>query len=443
MLTIKTDLENTNWLRYIVDQFAKINLAEFQINIISLDDMQEYQNELYYCRAYRDDGVCIFNSSEVVPTSHVEYLDDELYILEDTKNEMFEFSYDVFWNAFVFLSRYEEYLSEKNGKNIFSYASRHPRSDKSSFEIPIVNLLFNELEKFLKKSFPNLEFREYQEPVIDLSHDVDYIDKTIQLRLKQTAFNIYNTARSISQPKKFVKNMTKTIKFAFSNPSYWCFDYWESLEKSCNKRSTFYVYVKNGKKSFKSWIIDPSYDIKTNTKLQNKLKELHKDGFQIGLHGSLNSAKDFQKLKEEKELLKQTLGIEIKKTRQHWLSYFESVTPKSHEKLFEYDSTLGWNDMAGFRSGCASMYNPYDFENEKAYKHKIIPQVIMDSNLYDYADDVKVFLDAKKMLKRTKEVSKSTYISISWHQRVYSSDYKWNKFYKEMLGACYFGSTTF
>ena len=189
------------------------------------------------------------------------------------------------------------------------------------------------------------------------------------------------------------------------------------------------------KKSFKSWLIDPSYDIKTNKKLQNRLKELYKEGFKIGLHGSYESAKSYEKLKNEKEILEDILGIKITKTRQHWLNYFEKNTPKFHENLFEYDSTLGWNNKIGFRSACASLYNPYNFEVEKAYNHKIIPQVIMDSNVYDYADDESIFLKAKNMIQNAKDVSKTMNISISWHQRVCSSDYNWHKFYEEILDA--------
>lgn len=435
MISIKTNLKNTNWLQYIIEQFKNINLANFEIEVISIEDKEKFANVVFYTDTYRQNALNIFNSNEVLPNGNIEYLRENLYILENTKakNDDFELNYDIFWNAFVFLSRYEEYLSEKNDKNIYSYSLNHPRIDKSSFDIPIVNILFNELEKYLKNNFNDLDFGEKQEVIIDLSHDVDYINKTIQLRLKQTAFNGFNTIKSIIKPEKFLKNLKKTIKFAFSNPSYWCFDYWKELENTHNRKSIFYIYVKNGKKNFKSWLIDPSYDIKTNTKLQNKLKELYKNGFQIGLHGSYESASNFQKLKEEKEILEQILGIKITKTRQHWLNYFEAITPRSHSKLFEHDSTLGWNDRIGFRSGCASLYNPYDFQNQKAYEYQVIPQIIMDSNIYDYADDEQIFQKAKEMIKISKEVSKTTHISVSWHQRVCSSDYNWHLFYEEVL----------
>lgn len=119
--------------------------------------------------------------------------------------------------------------------------------------------------------------------------------------------------------------------------------------------------------------------------------------------------------------MEQTLGIKITKTRQHWLNYFESITPKSHSELFEYDSTLAWNDKIGFRSGCASLYHPYDFENQKAYNYQVIPQIQM----------YMMMKKAKDMITTSKEVSRTT--NISWHQRVCSSDYNWHKFYEELI----------
>jgi hypothetical protein len=433
MLTIKTDVVNVNWLKYIVSQFKSVNLAEFDIEIVSIDEEERYENVVYYCKNHNPDHVNIFNSNAVKPNGDIEYIKKNLFILKNTKSVFFELNYDIFWNAFVFLSRYEEYLSEKNGNNIYSYSLNHPRIDKDSFGVPVVNVLFNDLELFLKDKFPNLMFKDEQKDVIDLSHDVDYISKTIQLRLKQTAFNLFNTLKSVKKPRQFVQKLIKTVRFAFSNPSYWCFDYWMKLEGDHGYKSTFYIYAKNGSQNFKSWLLDPSYDIRSNIKLQNKLKELYTKGFDIGLHGSYDSAKSLEKLKKEKNILEQSLGIEIKKTRQHWLNYFEEITPEIHENLFKYDSTLAWNDRMGFRSGIASIYTPYNFKKQEAYSYQIIPQIIMDSNVYDYSDSVEIFNEAKNIMQKSKDLSKTTHVSISWHQRVCSNDYNWNKFYEEII----------
>ena len=57
----------------------------------------------------------------------------------------------------------------------------------------------------------------------------------------------------------------------------------------------------------------------------------------------------------------------------------------------------------------------------------------MDSNLYDYSDSIDIFQKAKELIHLSKSISKTTYISISWHQRVSSKDYNWHKFYEEII----------
>ena len=433
MLLIKTDIVDHSWLRYIIDEFIVSNKAQFPIEIVDIDSTVQCENILNYSNTLKN-GVSVYQCGEKKPSPDIVFLSQSLYVIKDSLDELFTVPYDLFWNAFVFLSRYEEYLSEKTGRRINSYCLKHPRINKESFEIPIVNHLFNELEDLISRKY-SLSFGDKSVPYFDLSHDVDYIEKTIQLRLKQSAFNMYNTIKNVFRPKHFLHNLSGTIKFLFSNPSYWCFDYWENLESRLKKTSTFYVYVKTGKKTFGSWLIDPSYNLEKNKLLQDKLKSLMQSGFQVGLHGSLKSALNFDQLKQEKEKLEEILGSQVTRTRQHWLNYHEQTTPEFHERLFKFDSTIGWNDRMGFRSGFANKYRPYNFLTGKAYSYLITPLLIMDSHAYDYAKSEQVFSKSIDLIEKAKSVSKVTSVSISWHQRVASADYRWNKHYEELLNA--------
>lgn len=435
MLIIKTDIPDTRWLQYLVDEFAHINGALFPIKIVPIDSQEASSAVLYYSSAVQD-GFCIYAHTQSYLCDTIKFIKPDLFVMKGSDtSEPFTIPYDLFWNAFVFLSRYEEFVSERSGKFIHSYSLYHPRLDKQSFEIPVVNSMFNELEEKLQEFFPQLLFEQKTSSHIELSHDVDYINKTLQLRLKQTLFNGYNLLKLVGHPSKFLTKFKQMISFAFSSPSYWCFDYWKELEISKGVRSTFFIYVKIGRKNFRSWLIDPSYAIAENVHLQEKLKELVRDGFEIGLHGSYNSAIDQDQLEKEKKILEQVLEQPIVKSRQHWLNYEEMTTPYIHEELFEYDSTIGWNDRMGFRSGIASAYHPYDHINQKPFKYLIVPQVIMDSHLYDYNDPSSDMNFAKAILERARFNAKNIRISISWHQRVCSPDYNWHKSYEELLNA--------
>ncbi|OGT09889.1 MAG: hypothetical protein A2X77_04790 [Gammaproteobacteria bacterium GWE2_42_36] len=434
MLTIKTDIQNQAWLRYILDEFICINLATFDIRIQNVTDSNS-ENVLYYTRNILSHShASIYCSNSPNPGVHTVWLFDNLFVFPETMTqENFFLNYDLFWNAFVFLSRLEEYQADLRGIKITSYCSRHPRLDKSTFLIPIVNVLFNELAALIKQYFPELKFHEKRKPFVQCSHDVDYINKTFQLRIKHAVFHGYQSLKTIVQPKVCWRNIKKTVRFLVTNPSYWCFDYWAVLEKEHNIRSVFYIYAKSGERRFKAWLIDPSYEVSTNERLKNKLKELLNDGFEIGLHGSYFSAVEEGLLKKEKQILESVLNHKIKKTRQHWLNYDEKITPYLHESLFQDDSTLGWNDQMGFRSGCASQYRPFDHDNQRPFVYLETPQIMMDSHIFDYAcDKNEAEKQAYELLSKL-SVFKASYVSISWHQRVFSDDYQWHKVYEHIL----------
>jgi hypothetical protein len=436
ILYIATDCENTNWLNYILAEFSRFNLAEFQINICSLDHNPGNAPVIYYTVVDLN-GLCMPDKSHIEPNGSIEWISERLFILQksSTTESRFACSYDIFWNAFVFLSRLEEYQMVRQGKHATnSYRATHPRLDKLTFDIPIVNNLFDEFETIIAHNFPRLTFGSKKKPVLELSHDVDYIEKTIQLRLKQTLFNGFNTFKTIPRLKSCTRLAMRTLKFLTSDPSYWCFDYWQDLEKHHDKRSIFYVFAQTGRASFKPWLIDPSYNIVTHKPLQNKLKQLLKENFEIGLHGSYLSAVDESMLVEEKQILEDILEQKVVKVRQHWLRYAEPITPVLHSKHFEFDSSLGWNDHMGFRSGCACQYRPYNHSLQKSYDYFVTPLVIMDSQIFDYGAGQSDML-AEKAIRILSSLGnlKSAHVSVSWHQRVASSDYAWHRIYEDIL----------
>jgi Family of unknown function (DUF7033) len=443
LLNIATDEEDRRWLKYLMEEFSRINKAEFSIKICNYEQGCQNTNSTIYYTKHKTTGVWIPNRSHILPKGNVLWLSKKIYIFKDTTDDAKEraCAYDMFWNAFIFLTRFEEYQNQDRGKKNRSYVRYHPRSVKETFDIPVVNNLFNELEDLINKHFPFLQFGNLEKPIVELSHDVDYLNKSPQLRLKQTVLNIFNTIISLNNPAACTEQLSKTIRFFFSSPSYWYFDYWTELEKKFNLRSIFYIFAKTRSSSLISWLVDPSYDLRCDPVLQNKLKEMIEDGFEIGLHGSYRGAIDEGILKEEKKILEETLQTDICKVRQHWLRYEETVTPYLHDKLFKYDSTLGWNDRIGFRSGCASRYRPYDHLNQKAFKLFITPQIIMDSTIFDYSAK-KIVPNIQKALTLLRSMScyKTSHVSISWHQRVRSGDYNWHRAYEEILAALFSGS---
>ena len=60
------------------------------------------------------------------------------------------------------------------------------------------------------------------------------------------------------------------------------------------------------------WLLDPSYDVMRDKRLQEKCCELLSDGHEIGLHGSFYSAEDEKLFLNEKEALEEVVNTGIK-----------------------------------------------------------------------------------------------------------------------------------
>ena len=250
MLYILTDQKDTRWLQYILEEFSRINLAKFQIRVSDIHQGEEKtENTIYYARDCLP-GVCIQNRSDVNPNGRVQWLSDRVFVIEDTLSDesVWACRYDLFRNAFVFLSRLEEYQNEAGGKKIQSYSLKHPRKDKTTFDIPVVNHFFDELEKIIKTNFPELPFGRKHDLIIEYSHDVDYIQKTPQLRLKQTAFNVFKTFKTISSPIRLTEQAKKQWSFSFPTPPTGVLIIGRKSKKSTMSTLFFMCMQKQGKR---------------------------------------------------------------------------------------------------------------------------------------------------------------------------------------------------
>jgi hypothetical protein len=431
------------WFKYIWEQFVQIN------SLLTSYKLVTYSDPIFFNNGKKNPFLIEYNIRQTYPESlfipkEKEFkTDDYVWIQKDlpiSRGTILDNNprdqYDIFYNAFVHLSRLEEWESEKRGKLIHSYSYNHPRKEKRIWKFPVVNYLFNELEKKIRKKFPTISFGEQVKPVIEFSHDVDYIHKTNQLRIKQTLFHFFNSAKFLLrlELKKSLLKAKSAITFAQTNCGYWCFDEWTELENDLNVKSVYYIFARSDEKrvNLKRWLLDPSYDIANDKRLIEKCKELNSHGNRLGIHGSYFSAEEERLLYKEKEILENSINIRITKSRQHWLKYYESKTPYIHSKIgIEEDSTLGFNDIPGFRSGIASIYYPYDHQNNKSFSFKVIPLVVMDSHLYDYSAGSNL-LSLGWLVDSIKKVKNFT-ISIDWHLRVISGDYQWDSGYKNFI----------
>ena len=240
-----------------------------------------------------------------------------------------------------------------------------------------------------------------------LSHDVDVPFK----------YNLVGLLKEVKQNPK--NSLSPFYNFITRENPYWQFENIMEIEKSYGFKSTFFFCAK------RRHIKDPYYHIKNN-KIQNIIKKLDREGFEIGLHGSYLSYNNKKYLEEEKKILESILKKKVIGNRQHFLN-FNQKTPKILEELgFIYDSSFGSTKKVGFKN---NKYYPF-------YYGKLleIPLNAMDAVLFNQSKSYeKAWQKIKKLIDDAEK--KSTLITFNWHQRVfYEPEFRgWGKLYIQIL----------
>ncbi len=125
---------------------------------------------------------------------------------------------------------------------------------------------------------------------------------------------------------------------------------------------------------------DANYDL-DQPGVTDSMTALERQGFEVGVHGSYTSLDDPNGLAAEFDAVR-ARGFRPLGGRQHWLRFTLDRLIPAHESVGAlYDSSMGWPDRLGFRSGACFAFPPYNFEQERPATFIEIPLVMMDQSL--------------------------------------------------------------
>jgi len=264
-----------------------------------------------------------------------------------------------------------------------------------------------------------LEWPDNKKFAICLSHDVDRIHKSWW----QSVYYFLKTKDSYHLKTLFQKR---------NNP-YWNFERIMAIEEKYGVRSTFFFL----NESKKLEILNPStyklslgrYSI-NSSEVVEIIKELDKNGWEIGVHGSYESYRNLNLLKKEKNALERIVGHKIVGIRQHYLNL---EIPKTWECQwragFKYDASFGYRRDIGYRENKFLPFQPF-----KDRDFWVIPLTIMDAALfYKYPQIHDAWNAVERILSFAEK--KSALVSILWHQRVFNENEfpGWSKIYEKII----------
>ena len=345
---------------------------------------------------------------------------------------------DWFTAAFSYLAAIAEQRHEQSFGSIHSISSRLKIPERC-FDYAWANrilLLIRRLEAERLRVDEATLFGPLPAAKVFLTHDIDALDKTLQIRLKQSVFELFNLVRFTLSGRLAAAGeaLWRALRMALKQSNYYFLDEVADVARSAGLDTIFYVHSRRRYRSPNQWLIDPSYYATDEriVKFVNTWSGYEKIVF--GLHPSVNSWRSPTRLHAEREALQTIFDTDIRHVRQHWLRFSWERTPNAQATAeLAFDSTIGFNDRAGFRCGAALVYQPWNLTRNSTSKIESIPLILMDSHLYSYnamGHHERIAL-MTALIQEIHAVGGTA--AVLWHPHTLASDYGWRDGYRDLV----------
>jgi hypothetical protein len=347
---------------------------------------------------------------------------------------------DVDWwlAAFLMLEGWHERAWENRRGPIHSYAVRLRAFDSRLWERAWVNriaLFLRQWAASRAEQEANTLLGPLPEPEWLLTHDVDAVDKTWPIRLKQGAFLGANALRLAARARvgSASRRAGAMLRFVLGREDWWSIDSMIEIEQRAGLRSRFHFRSDERRRNPTRWLFDPAYDV-MQPRLQCLLARLRDGGFDVGLHQSFDAWRSATLMRRQRERLEQATHAPVRHCRQHWLRFSWAETWAAQADAgFAEDTTLMFNDRPGLRSAAALRWSPWNAESGRPHALAVLPTVMMDSHLYDYRP-----LEASErratMRRWFDEIAAvSGQAALLWHPHTLTRDYGWRAGFEELV----------
>jgi peptidoglycan/xylan/chitin deacetylase (PgdA/CDA1 family) len=284
-------------------------------------------------------------------------------------------------------------------------------------------------EAYLAENKQAPEWPEGKPFAVCLTHDVDdvsYFSFRQSLRPFASPFSGFHITRDkLKRLLNLGFNTIRALKKQLSIDPLHCYERWLEIEENFGAKSTFFFWP-GWKSVTKHHWTDPIYDLNDRVifdgiqcTVSEMIQEIHRRGWEIGLHASWYAYNDLNELKRQKGALEKTLGYPVESIRQHYLHYDIRITPRVHSEAgFKYDSTLGFNNNIGFRFGTCYPWKLFDLESNKELPILEIPLIIQDMAMLNSSKGMRIDskMAVRYVLLIAKEVEKvGGVLTLLWH----------------------------
>jgi len=352
-------------------------------------------------------------------------------------SELWQYT-DWWLAAFLLLEGWHERVWEHQYGPIHSYSFRLTGWDERAWEHAWVNRIALFLRCWARQVFGK-EAIDRMGPLpkfdIKMTHDVDAVVKTLPIRLKQGAFNLFNAMRSLGrgQFRQTGARLSQATRFLLGQESWWTFDQLQKWEADAAIQAIYHFHADKQPKTPKRWLFDPSYDIAA-PKQRNLLGQLIKQGHKIGLHPGYETWQDPRQIATQRGLVEAVAGAQVIHCRQHWLRFSWQDTWGAQQSAgLTRDTTLMFNDRPGFRNSSALCWQPYNPNQAATHNLKALPTLFMDSHFYDYQS----MSAAERQSAMQHWIRECQHVfgeaALLWHPHTLTQDYGWSDGFRDAI----------
>lgn len=276
-----------------------------------------------------------------------------------------------------------------------------------------------------------------------LTHDVDHPsirqhkwDRTTAGFLYRALFgSLVNLFRGRMPVRDVARNWVAAFKLPFVHlglaKDYWREfpDRYQELEQGIH--STFFVIPFKDRAGQTSSGPAPGYRAAQYgaRDIADVIQKLLTAGCEVGLHG-IDAWLDDSKGREEFEEIRRLTGVAETGVRMHWLYHDRQSSAALEKAGAAYDSTVGYNQTAGYRAGTTQVYKPLE-----ASRMLELPLHVMDTALFYPAYLGLSPKQAKRLLDRMADNAAQFggCLTINWHDRSVAPERLWDASYRELV----------
>lgn len=340
---------------------------------------------------------------------------------------------DIVASAFFLVTRYEEIVRRGTRDEHGRFPGRESLPYRAGFiHRPIVDEYAALLRKWLRQIGVDVAAPKKEWSIL-LTHDVD------NLRMyRRRSCALRTTASAILRRRPLGRILDSLgIAFGLKRDPFNTFSELIALDGSLGAGSargpqdSMYFFMARNAHQF-----DARYDAQSRMS-RRTIRRVVESGATLGLHASYEAGLHPELIAQEKARLEEACGFPIRHNRHHYLAWREIEDGWALARAgIDWDSTLGYADVAGFRLGVCRPIQLFDPISLKPFGIEEHPLIAMESSLslprYMGLSEDEAFDHCKRLLDRTRKHNGE--FIILWHNTLFLSSYH-SRLYRRLL-AC-------